>query len=124
MRLFPVMAGFLLIAASAAAQPGPGPDLGPPPDAPPPSAPGGQMAPPGPRQSFRTRFEDANTTHDGRLTLEQAQAARLVPLVRHFAEIDAGNKGYITMQDVRAWRQSRRQGQGGPQGAPPPPPPQ
>ena len=82
------------------------------------------MAPPGARQNFRARFEEANITHDGRLTLDQAQAARMGPLVRHFGEIDAGNKGYITMQDVRAWRQARRQAQGGPQGAPPPPPPQ
>ena len=119
MRLIPPLAGFLLIAVSAAAQPGPSPDQGPPPDqaqqyAPPPPAPGGQMAPPGARPTFRARFEEANTTHDGRLTLEQAQAARMGPLVRYFGEIDAGNKGYITMQDVRAWRASRRQGQNAP----------
>ena len=119
MRLYAPLAGFLLIAASAAAQPAP--DQPPPPDqgqqseAPPPQ--GGQMAPPGARQNFRQRFEAANTTNDGRLTLQQAQAARMGQLVRHFSEIDSGNKGYITLQDVRAWHQAMHQGQG----APPPP---
>jgi|GEM_PF-1203750 len=57
-------------------------------------------------QTLRERFEAANTTHDGRLTPEQAQAG--MPFVaRHFAEIDRDKKGYVTLDDVREWLRSR-----------------
>ena len=53
---------------------------------------------------FVDRFNAANTTHDGRLTLEQAQAARMPMLVRRFHKIDTQHKGYITLSDIRAYR--------------------
>jgi hypothetical protein len=54
---------------------------------------------------FLDRFNAANTTHDGRLTLQQAQAANMPWVSQHFAAIDSQQKGYITIQDVRAYRQ-------------------
>jgi hypothetical protein len=57
---------------------------------------------------FLDRFNAANTTHDGRLTLQQAQAANMPWLAQHFAAIDSQQKGYITVQDVRAYRQQLR----------------
>lgn len=78
------------------------------------------MAPAGGHVNMRQRFEAANTTHDGKLTLDQAQAAGMKNVIRHFGDIDADHKGYITLQDIRAWRQSQH----GPAAPPPPPPPQ
>jgi hypothetical protein len=50
------------------------------------------------------KFYAANTTHDGHLTLAQAQAAQLKPIVDHFAQIDTKNHGYVTFYDIQAWR--------------------
>jgi hypothetical protein len=54
------------------------------------------------------RFNDANATHDGRLTLAQARASHLAWVARHFAEVDAGGKGYVTLADLQAYRDSHR----------------
>jgi hypothetical protein len=74
---------------------------------------------------LRERFEAANTTHDGKLTQDQAQAAHMVGVVRHFSEIDADQKGYVTLQDIHAWMAAQRAARGGGQmptpAAPPPP---
>lgn len=59
-------------------------------------------------QNFADRFRAANTSHDGHLTLAQAQAAGLNMIVMHFTEIDTQNKGYLTLSDIQAWRQSHR----------------
>lgn len=59
------------------------------------------------------RFAAANTSQDGRLTLQQAEAANWRQVARHFAMIDAQHKGFVTMQDIRAWRAQRRAMQGG-----------
>jgi len=85
----------------------------PPPDAagaPPPSEgggppPGNDAHPPGagPRTPFLERFEAANTTHDGKLTLEQARAGHLIGIAKFFSQIDSDHKGYVTIQDVHAW---------------------
>ena len=61
-----------------------------------------------PRMTFAQRFEAANTTHDGKLTLEQARTARLAVVVRNFAAIDRDNKGYITRRDMVAFNKARR----------------
>jgi hypothetical protein len=125
MRRLLLMSVFLLLTPAAIAQPAP--------DAPPPPPPGDAAAPPpaGHRAPLRERFEAANTTHDGKLTLDQARAAHLVGVVRHFSEIDADHKGYVTLQDVHTWMAAQRAARGGgqmpppgegpPPGAPPPP---
>ncbi len=80
-----------------------------------------QAAPAHPRKTFRDRFEAANTTHDGRLTLDQAQAANMHGVAQHFTEMDADKKGYITLQDVRAWHLAHRAARAGGSATPPPP---
>jgi hypothetical protein len=116
--------GLLLLAAPAAfAQPDP--------NAPPPMPP--TQSPPHARMPLRVRFENANTTRDGRLTADQAQAGGLRGIARHFAEIDVEHKGYVTLQDIHAWQKAMHAARmNGGQGAmppasggpPPPPPPQ
>ena len=49
-----------------------------------------------PRRAHRTlqeRFDEANVTHDGHLTLEQARS-KMPAVARDFAAIDTDNKGY------------------------------
>lgn len=58
-------------------------------------------------QSFATRFAAANTTGDGHLTLAQAQAAGMHFIVKHFAEIDTANAGYVTMPEIRVWHKAQ-----------------
>jgi hypothetical protein len=41
------------------------------------------------------------------MTLPQAQAANLRPVIDHFAEIDTKNRGYITLNDIMAWHLDR-----------------
>ena len=57
---------------------------------------------------LQARFEAANTTHDGRLTLAQAQAGHMRGVARDFAAIDAQNKGYVTVDDLRAYHRGQR----------------
>ncbi|MBS0561392.1 MAG: EF-hand domain-containing protein [Proteobacteria bacterium] len=53
------------------------------------------------------RFADANTTHDGHLTLDQARAG-LPATARHFTAIDKDNKGYVTLDDIHAYYKAQR----------------
>jgi Ca2+-binding EF-hand superfamily protein len=69
-----------------------------------------QAAVPHPHR-FLDRFNAANTSHDGRLTLQQVQSANMSWVAKHFAAIDTQHKGYITVQGVRAYRQQRRSNQ-------------
>ncbi|MDE1906271.1 MAG: hypothetical protein KGH75_07450 [Rhodospirillales bacterium] len=50
------------------------------------------------------KFYAANTSHDGHLTLAQAKAANLKPVVDHFSQIDTDKHGYVTFYDIQAWR--------------------
>jgi len=54
------------------------------------------------------RFEAANVTHDGRLTLAQAEAAGWQRIARNFYAIDVQRKGYVTPQEIRAWNRAQR----------------
>ena len=58
------------------------------------------------REKFEARFDAANTTHDGKLTLEQAKAGKMGALVKQFAAIDATKKGYVTKDEVEAYRKA------------------
>ena len=119
MRFLPAFAGFLLLSTAAVAQPAPDASA-PPPDA-------GQQAAPAPRpphMGLRQRFNAANTTHDGRLTRDQAQAAGMHGIAVHFDQIDTDKKGYITLQDLKAFRQARQQAKAAQQQQAPAQPPQ
>ncbi|AGW95247.1 hypothetical protein N234_34880 [Ralstonia pickettii DTP0602] len=53
-------------------------------------------------QQLQGRFSDANTTHDGKLTREQA-AAGMPMVAKHFDQIDAQRNGYVTMPQIEAF---------------------
>jgi hypothetical protein len=59
------------------------------------------------RLTMAQHFEQANTTHDGHLTLEQAKIG-YKSVVRHFAAIDVDKKGYVTEDDIRAYNKAQR----------------
>jgi hypothetical protein len=59
------------------------------------------------RLSWEQRFVQANATHDGHLTRDQAKIG-YATVARHFRDIDNGGKGYVTEDDVRAWHQQQR----------------
>lgn len=57
-------------------------------------------------QQLEARFANANTTHDGKLTREQAMAG--MPLIaRHFDEIDRQQAGYVTLPEIAAFAAQR-----------------
>ena len=53
------------------------------------------------------RFQQANVTHDGHLTADQAKTG-YKSIARHFAAIDQDKKGYITEDDIRAYYKTQR----------------
>jgi hypothetical protein len=60
-------------------------------------------APHRPRQTWEQHFDQANLAHDGHLTAAQANGGYAV-IARHFEEVDADHKGYVTEADIKAWR--------------------
>ena len=72
----------------------------------------GSAAPAKPASPMDEKFAKANVTQDGRLTPEQAAGA--MPMVaREFKAIDTGQKGYVTIEEVRAFRRKRMAGKAG-----------
>ena len=59
------------------------------------------------RQTTAQHFEKANVTHDGHLTLEQAQSG-YKSVAGHFTAIDQDKKGYITLDDINAYNKAQR----------------
>jgi len=59
------------------------------------------------RLKWEQRFAQADAEHDEHLTLEEAKAG-YPTVARHFHSIDVDGKGYITENDIRAWRALRR----------------
>lgn len=62
-------------------------------------------ATPRPHLTTEQRFELANTTGDGRLTIEQARLGYR-SVARHFSAIDLTGRGYVTLDDVLAWQRA------------------
>ena len=60
------------------------------------------------RRTAKQRFEEANTSHDGKLTLEQARTAKMTRVAKNFEAIDAGHKGYVTLAEVKAYNKAQR----------------
>ncbi len=102
------------LAAAQSAPPVPGAPLAPAPALAPPAAPSPPDAPPPPAGEpppagsmmgiMQQKFAAANTSHDGHLTLAQAQTAQLPLVVKNFGAIDTANRGYVTFNDIKAWR--------------------
>jgi predicted lipid-binding transport protein (Tim44 family) len=59
------------------------------------------------RQSAAQHFAEANTTNDGKLTLDQARSG-YKSIAKSFAEIDMNHHGYVTMDDIKAWRAAKK----------------
>jgi hypothetical protein len=59
------------------------------------------------RLTMEQRFEQANVTHDGHLTLDQAKSGYRT-MARHFATIDQDKKGFITEDDIRSYYKTQR----------------
>jgi len=59
------------------------------------------------RMTWQQRFAGANVTHDGHLTLQQAETGYRT-IARHFTEIDADKKGYVTVEDIDNWHRLQR----------------
>ena len=60
------------------------------------------------RRTEQERFDAANATRDGRLTLEQARTGKLNAVVRDFADIDTARRGYVTLDEIKAHRKAVR----------------
>ncbi len=119
MRLLPLLLFALpFCVLPAAAQPAPSPGLAPAPatmKTPQPATeaaaasqaePAGKSAPAEHQAAWEKRFARANITHDGHLTLQQAKAG-YVTISRSFKHIDLDGKGYVTLDDIRAWHKQR-----------------
>ena len=59
------------------------------------------------RRTLQERFDEANTTHDGHLTLEQARS-KMPSVARDFTAIDTDHRGYVTVDDIKAHAKAKR----------------
>jgi hypothetical protein len=59
------------------------------------------------RMTMHQRFEQANTTHDGHLTLDQAKLG-MKSVARHFDAIDKDHKGYVTEEEIHGYYKGLR----------------
>jgi uncharacterized secreted protein with C-terminal beta-propeller domain len=59
------------------------------------------------RLTMDQRFQQANVTHDGHLTEDQAKTG-YKSIARHFAAIDQDKKGYVTEDDIRNYSKMQR----------------
>ena len=59
------------------------------------------------RVTWEEHFTQANVAHDGHLTPEEAKVGYAL-IAKHFDDIDVDHKGYVTENDIRAWRIMRK----------------
>jgi hypothetical protein len=59
------------------------------------------------RRTADQHFADANTTHDGRLTLDQATAG-YKSIAKSFSQIDVNRHGYVTTDDIKTWKAAKK----------------
>ncbi|GAB2908973.1 hypothetical protein GCM10027093_53810 [Paraburkholderia jirisanensis] len=58
-------------------------------------------------EQLQSRFSSANTTHDGKLTKDQA-ATGMPRVAQHFDEIDTQKVGYVTLPQIEQFMMSQR----------------
>lgn len=104
-RLLPAAAVLALFAFQAQAQTTPGTTPAPATSAPAPTTPA--KKPVSHRITLQQRFDAANTTHDGHLTKDQAAAANWPYVTNNFTTMDKDKKGFVTVQDIRAFAKAR-----------------
>lgn len=111
MRLLPMLFALPLLALQAHAQTAPTQQAVPAPAAAAPNAPAPNAPAPAAPQHHRTtwqqHFAQANLAHDGHLTLQEASGG-YPTVARHFNEIDADKKGYVTVEDIANWHKLQR----------------
>jgi Ca2+-binding EF-hand superfamily protein len=56
---------------------------------------------------LQARFEAADTNHDGKLTLAEAQGG-MPRLAAHFNVIDTDHKGYVTLDEIEQYLAQHR----------------
>jgi hypothetical protein len=108
MRVLPIVLTLPLLVLQAHAQPAapqPG-TLAPTAAAPAPAVPTA-AAPQHHRLTWQQHFAQANLAHDGHLTLQEASGG-YPTVARHFKEIDADNKGFVTEEDIANWHKLQR----------------
>lgn len=59
------------------------------------------------RRSVEQHFAEANSTRNGRLTLDQA-AAGYKSIAKSFTQIDVNRRGYVTLDDIKAWKAAKK----------------
>lgn len=59
------------------------------------------------RMTWQQRFAQANLAHNGHLTAQEASGG-YPSIARHFKEIDADNKGFVTEEDIANWHKLQR----------------
>lgn len=108
MRLLLVLLGLPLLALQAHAQSAPPSQaVAPPPIAAPADPAAGPATPQHHRMTWKQHFALANLSHDGHLTLQEASGG-YPTVARHFTEIDADKKGYVTEDDITNWHKLQR----------------
>ncbi len=60
--------------------------------------------------SLREKFDAANTTLDGQLTKEQAEAAGMTQVVANFAKIDTAGAGWVSFDQVKGFKGEKKAG--------------
>lgn len=56
--------------------------------------------------NMEARFKQADTDGDGALTLAEAKAGRVIPVVHHFDQLDADKNGKVSMEELASGRMS------------------
>jgi hypothetical protein len=59
-------------------------------------------------RSLAERFHEADTKHDGHLTVAEARVAKMGEVVRDFGLIDKNKTGSVTLEEIQQFRQERR----------------
>ncbi len=61
-----------------------------------------------PRMTVDQHFVAANSSHDGKLTKSQATKGKWRIVSRNFTAIDKGKKGYVTLEDIKAYNAAHK----------------